>query len=128
MDKEGNGALHLTLYLRKQSGRGNRAYESMMEKLLLLLRAGCSIYNTDYKGRTPEELAGQSPRKARLWMDALQEVGMVQAPIEVSELESANLPTVHEDSEISDPAASEDTINWGLNAEIVTLGQHHIWI
>ena len=81
VDYKGRGPLHLTLK-RCRSGTETLLPLSFMmkEKLILLLRAGCSIHSVDDYGRTPNDQARETSVKY-IWMSALEETGMLDEDI-----------------------------------------------
>lgn len=73
VDYKGRGLLHLALMRNR---RRQLSFEWLKRKIVLLLRAGCSIYAVDDFGRTPTDLARETCVSI-IWKRALGEVGML---------------------------------------------------
>ncbi|KAL8711949.1 MAG: hypothetical protein Q9220_003645 [cf. Caloplaca sp. 1 TL-2023] len=129
VNRKGKGALHLTLDWRLGSQwrhiDPDYGYGLMKKKLVLLLRAGCPQDCTDNAGYTPEEQARLSPHTLRVWREALEESAKSQSPVEASGLEEKRQLTVRKDFE---PAVLSNASDHADVAQIIGLGQHHIWI
>ena len=77
-DYTGRGPLHLALpieFLPRNMSYVEYSHWSLfrVEKLVLLLRAGCSVNAIDHYGRTPGDMAREIGLE-NVWMSALQEV------------------------------------------------------
>lgn len=79
VDYKGRGPLHLALKpTRMYTGGGKGPFNwEIKDKLVHLLRAGCSIHAVDDYGRTPTDVA-RSWRRTRAWEAALQQVGKLE--------------------------------------------------
>ena len=62
-----------------------------MEKLVLLLRAGCSVNAVNHRGEAPGDYARRI-RADAIWMSALQEVGLSDGEVVDSSLGQASNP------------------------------------
>ena len=94
------GPLHLVLRgydnpwkLSYDKKRWSRRSHLCIEKLVLLLRAGCSVNAVDDGGETPHDYA-RKIRADDIWMSALQEVGMSDGEVVDSSLGQASNPNL----------------------------------
>ena len=77
VDHKGRGPLHLSLKQGRNCGfTKEETLHTMKQKIILLLRAGCSVDTVDDAGRSPYDFFRQNTSLKELWMDALHELGM----------------------------------------------------